>query len=65
MRAGAVTHGFNHNQRYVGCAIAGTTASEVHATAPAEGNIAPPGHYLLFIVDHDRTPSLGAWIHLS
>jgi hypothetical protein len=65
MRAGAVTHGFNQNQRYVGCAIAGTTATAVNATAPPDGNIAPPGYYLLFVVDSDRIPSVGKWIRLT
>ena len=65
MRAGAVTHGFNHNQRYVGCAITGTAGAQVHATAPPDGNVAPPGHYLLFLLDHDRIPSPGVWIRLT
>jgi len=65
MRPGAVTHGFNQAQRYIGCTINGTSAGKVHATMPPNGNIAPPGHYLLFIVDHDRTPSLGRWIRLT
>jgi hypothetical protein len=65
LRPGAVTHAFNHNQRYVGCTITGASANEVHATAPPDGNVAPPGHYLLFLVDHDRVPSLGAWIRLT
>ncbi|HEY8201859.1 MAG TPA: galactose oxidase-like domain-containing protein, partial [Actinomycetota bacterium] len=65
MRAGAVTHGFNQNQRYVGCTITGATAASVEATAPPDGNVAPPGHYLLFLVDQDRIPSLGAWIRLT
>lgn len=62
---GAVTHAFNHNQRYVGCAITGTTATAVGATAPPDGNIAPPGYYLLFLVDHDRVPSMAKWIRLT
>ena len=65
MRASAVTHGFNQNQRYVSCVITGRTATEVRATAPPDGNIAPPGWYLLFLVDTDRVPSTGAWIRLS
>jgi FtsP/CotA-like multicopper oxidase with cupredoxin domain len=65
MRPGAVTHGFNQAQRYVGCAIVGRTATEVHATAPANGNIAPPGYYLLFLVDFDRVPSTGTWVRLT
>lgn len=65
MRPGAVTHGFNHNQRYIGCVITGTTATAVSATAPPDGTIAPPGYYLLFVLDHDRAPSTGVWIRLT
>jgi hypothetical protein len=65
MSAGAVTHAFNQNQRYVGCAITGTTATAVRATAPPNGTVAPPGYYLLFLVDHDRSPSTGVWIELT
>ncbi len=64
LRPGAVTHGFNHNQRYVGCAITGTTATTVDAVAPPDGTIAPPGRYLLFLLDRDRVPSTAAWIRL-
>jgi hypothetical protein len=63
--AGAVTHGFNHNQRYVGCTITGRTANAVNATAPPDGTIAPPGYYLLFLVDQDRVPSMANWIRLT
>ena len=65
MRPGAVTHAFNHNQRYVGCVITGTTANSVDATAPPDGTHAPPGYYLLFVVDHDRSPSTGVWTRLA
>jgi FtsP/CotA-like multicopper oxidase with cupredoxin domain len=65
MAPGAVTHAFNQNQRYVGCAITGTTATTVDANAPPDGNIAPPGYYLLFLVDMDRVPSEAAWIRLT
>ena len=65
MRPGAVTHAFNHNQRYVGCAISGRTATTVDATAPPDGNIAPPGYYLLLLVDQDRVPSTAKWVRLT
>jgi FtsP/CotA-like multicopper oxidase with cupredoxin domain len=65
MRPGAVTHAFNQAQRYVGCAITGTSATAVNATMPPNGNVAPPGYYLLFVVDHDRVPSEGRWIRLT
>jgi plastocyanin len=65
MRPGAVTHGFNQNQRSVGCAITGATGTAVNATAPPDGNVSPPGYHLLFLIDHDRVPSLGVWTRLS
>lgn len=65
MSPGAVTHGFNHNQRYVGCMITGTTATQVNAIAPPDGTIAPPGYYLLFLLDHDRSPSTAVWTRLT
>ena len=65
MRPGAVTHAFNQAQRYVGCAIASAGGTSVQATAPPNGNVAPPGHYLLFVVDGDRVPSQGVWIKLG
>jgi hypothetical protein len=65
MRPGAVTHGFNHSQRYVGCMITGATATAINATAPPDGTIAPPGHYLLFLLDGDRVPSTAKWTRLT
>lgn len=41
MRPGAVTHGVNQNQRYVGCSIAGRTATQVQVTAPPDGRDDP------------------------
>jgi hypothetical protein len=65
MRPGAVTHAFNQSQRYVGCMVAPAGAANVQVTAPPNGNIAPPGWYLLFLVDHDRVPSEGVWIRVN
>jgi len=65
IRPGAVTHGFNMSQRLIECAIVGVTPTEVRLQAPPDGNVAPPGHYLLFILTAARAPSLGRWILLS
>jgi hypothetical protein len=65
MRPGAVTHAFNMAQRYVGCAIVGAGGNSVQATAPPDGNVAPPGYYLLFVVDGERVPSEGVWVKLG
>jgi len=37
----------------------------VDAKAPPDGTFAPPGYYLLFLVDHDRSPSTGVWIWVT
>jgi len=65
LRPGAVTHGFNMSQRFVGCAIVGGGATSVKLQTPPDGNVAPPGWYLLFIVDAGRVPSVAKWIRLS
>src|SRR5262249_5746924 len=65
MRQGAVTHAFNQAQRAIDSVIAGTAGSGVRLVAPPHGLLAPPGWYLLFLVDQDRVPSEGVWIKLS
>lgn len=65
MRPGAVTHAFNMAQRYIGCAIVSVGGAAIQATAPPNGNVAPPGYYLLFVIDADRVPSMGSWIKLG
>jgi len=65
LRPAAVTHGFNMSQRFVGCAITGGGATTVQAQTPPDGTYAPPGWYLLFVVDGGRVPSIGRWIHLT
>ena len=65
LRPGAVTHGWNMSQRYIECVITASTATAVSVHAPPNGNIAPPGYYLLFILTAGRVPSVARWIRLS
>ncbi len=65
MKPGAVTHGFNMSQRAIECAIVGGDAAGIDVVAPPNGNVAPPGYYLLFLVDANRVPSTGRWIRLG
>ena len=64
IRAGAVTHAFDMDQRLVGLTFA-AVGGVLHATAPANGNLAPPGYYLLFILDNEGVPSVAQFVHLS
>lgn len=64
LRPGAVTHGFDMSQRLVQLEISAAGGSNVDVIAPPNGNIAPPGWYLLFILNGSRIPSEGRWIRL-
>lgn len=66
MRPGDVTHAFNQEQRYVPLPYSVDAGSnKLVVDAPAHFNLAPVGHYLLFIVDQDSVPSIGRWIKLT
>jgi hypothetical protein len=64
VRLGAVTHSDNMEQRYIPLAFApGTTT--LTATAPANANVAPPGMYMLFVVDANGVPSVARMVSLT
>ena len=65
LRSGAVTHGFNMSQRGIELVIAGLGAGVVHVEAPPQANLAPPGWYLLFVLNSSRTPSVGRWVRVT
>jgi hypothetical protein len=50
------------DQRYVGLELRGTSATEVTVRLPP---IAPPGAYMLFLVDRAALPSVGKIIKLG
>jgi hypothetical protein len=64
MRAGAVTHAFDMDQRLVGMSFtAGNGVLTV--TAPPNGNIAPPGYYMIFLLNAAGVPSVGTFVQIS
>jgi hypothetical protein len=64
MKAGSVTHSFDMDQRYVGLSFTSASGS-LSVTAPSNSNIAPPGYYMLFLVNQAGTPSLASWVQVS
>jgi hypothetical protein len=64
LRAGAATHSFNMDQRHVGLAINNRTANRLTVTSPPNSNVAPPGFYMLFIVDTVGVPSVAEFVRL-
>jgi len=64
MRAGAPTHAFDMEQRLVGLSF--TAGSGVlNVTAPPNGNIAPQGYYMLFLVNTAGVPSVAQFVQLT
>jgi hypothetical protein len=65
LRCGSSTHAFNSDQRYVGLVIQSQAATALDVAAPPNLNVAPPGFYLLFVVDDQGVPSTGSFIRLQ
>jgi len=69
IRHGTTTHTNNMGQRYVGLAITDRKPTYIDVTLPADGSIAPPGPYLVFVVANDANgnpiPSTGATVLLG
>ncbi len=64
IRLPSVTHAFDQNQRLNTLSFTPTTTG-LRVTAPASGNRAPPGHYMLFILNRNGIPSVGQVIRIS
>jgi hypothetical protein len=57
IRTGATTHFFDQNTRYVPLTFQ-QTGGGLTVTAPIDGNSAPPGHYMLFLINNNGVPSV-------
>lgn len=56
IRNSSVTHSTNNDQRYIGLEITERSGNTVTVTAPPTGNVAPPGYYMLWVVDGSGNP---------
>jgi hypothetical protein len=61
---GATTHGNDMNQRHVELAIT-PTAGGIQAIAPPSANVAPPGPYLLFLLNAGGVPSVARFVQVG
>ena len=57
IRLGAVTHAFDENQRFMRLSFT-ADATGLTVTAPTSSNRAPPGHYMVFILNGSGVPSV-------
>ncbi len=60
----SVTHGFDQNARYVPL-TSSPVLGGLAVQAPANGNLAPPGPYMLWIVNDQGVPSMASWITIG
>jgi hypothetical protein len=64
IRFGSVTHAYDEGQRLVPLTFS-QTAGGISVTLPSNGNNAPPGPYMLFLVNNNGVPSIGQILRLQ
>ena len=64
MKDGSTTHAFDMDQRMVGLSFTAGSGT-LTVTAPPNGNIAPPGYYMLFLLNGAGVPSVAKFVQLS
>jgi hypothetical protein len=65
IRPMATTHCLDTEQRVVDLPIASPrTSNSLNVTVTNNRNIAPPGYYMLFIVNNSNVPSVAKWIQI-
>lgn len=65
IRIGSATHSQNMEQRYVPLDISGQSAGKLTLQSPGNANIAPPGYYMLFIVNSLGVPSVSSMVKVA
>jgi PKD repeat protein len=70
VRPGSTTHASDMDQRLIGlCGPSPepscNTSGALSLTTPPSGNIAPPGYYMLFLIDSTGVPSNARFLQLS
>jgi Domain of unknown function (DUF1929) len=64
IRLSSVTHSTNFDQRFINMPF-NRNGTQSTMTAPANGNLAPPGYYLLFALNSKGVPSVGKILKLN
>jgi hypothetical protein len=64
IKLGSVTHAFDMDQRFLSLVFT-PSGNALSVQAPAHANLAPPGYYMLFIVNTNGVPSVAAILKLQ
>jgi hypothetical protein len=65
IRCGSTTHGFNSDQRYFGCLITERSGKKLECAPPWGPTLAPPGWYMLFVLNRRGVPSIGKFVRIG
>jgi hypothetical protein len=64
VRPGSATHAFDFEQRLVDLAFT-AGAGTLTLTSPPNASVAPPGYYMLFLIDRAGVPSVARWVQVT
>jgi galactose oxidase-like protein len=64
VRLSSVTHSFNMNQR-INHLTFSHVGNGLRINTPADGNVCPPGHYMLFLINNAGVPSVAKIIKIE
>jgi hypothetical protein len=65
IRLSSVTHTFNQSQLIYHLTFAATSSTSVRAAAPTNANLAPPGPYMLFLINGSGVPSVAKMLTIG
>jgi hypothetical protein len=65
MAPGVTTHGIEMHARNVALALTRRGSSGLDLVAPPTANVAPPGWYMLFVLNDKGVPSVARWVHVA
>jgi hypothetical protein len=64
VRPGAVTHSVDMSQRSIALDLT-AQADGLTLRSPLNATVAPPGYYMLFVLNADGVPSVASWVKLD
>jgi hypothetical protein len=59
------THSVDTSQRHLDLQIASRAGNKLVLKTPPSADAAPPGYYMLFLLDAKGVPSVAKWVHLA
>ena len=65
IRPNSVTHHTDAGHRFINLGLNGVVGNTITVRSPSNAFVAPPGYYMLFIVNSAGVPSVAAWVQVQ